>query len=302
MSNIHLIKKAPLKNIITISSIITINCYELAPTYFNKGEIHDFWEIVYLDRGELDLYAGDKRLKLKQGEIIFHKPNEFHSIECDGKHSASVFIVTFVCHSSAMKYFRDKLIKVPSDMKPLIKRLIDECTNTFRVSQYPLTLLPSVSVGGTQLIRIYLEEFFIRLLRIGEQKNSGGSSALRDPSENALISEIESYLAEHVCERVTLEDISGRLHFGKSHLCDIFKKGTGQTIMQYHMKLKIDEAKRLLKENKLTVNKISEKLGFETPAYFSRAFSKHVGMSPRAYRNALVSDGRVYLEKETPLR
>ena len=72
--------------------------------------------------------------------------------------------------------------------------------------------------------------------------------------------------------------------------------------MQYHMKLKMDEAKRLLKENKMTVNKISEKLGFETPAYFSRAFSKQVGMSPRAYRNALVSDGRVYLEKETPLR
>ena len=302
MSNNYIIKKAPLKNIITISSIITINCYELAPKYFNQGEAHDFWEIVYLDRGELSLRAGDKHMKLKQGEIIFHKPNEFHSIECDGKHSASVFIITFVCHSSAMKYFREKLIKIPSDMMPLIRRLIDESTNTFSVSQYPLMLLPSASVGGGQLIRIYLEEFLIRLLRIGEQKNSSGASALRDPSENALVNDIENYLMEHVCERVTLEDISGRLHFGKSHLCDVFKKGTGQTIMQYHMKLKMDEAKRLLKENKMTVNKISEKLGFETPAYFSRAFSKQVGMSPRAYRNALVSDGRVYLEKETPLR
>ena len=241
-------------------------------------------------------------MKLKQGEIIFHKPNEFHSIECDGKHSASVFIVTFVCHSSAMKYFREKLIKVPSDMMSLIRRLIDESTNTFRVSQYPLTLLPNASIGGTQLIRIYLEEFLIRLLRLGEQKHTGGAPTLRDPSENALVSEIERYLVERVCERVTLEDISGHLHFGKSHLCDVFKKGTGQTIMQYHMKLKIDEAKLLLKENKLTVNKISERLGFETPAYFSRAFSKQVGMSPRAYRSALVSDGRVYLEKETPFR
>ena len=300
MSNEHVIKKAPIKNVITISSIITINCYELAPAYFNQGETHDFWEIVYLDRGELSLHAGEKRMKLKQGEIIFHQPNEFHNIECDGKHSASVFIVTFVCRSSAMKYFREKLIKVPSDMMPLIRRLIDESTNTFSVSQYPLTLLSSASVGGAQLIRIYLEEFLIRMLRLGEQKNSVRGSSLRDTSENALVREIENYLVQRVCERVTLEDISGRLHFGKSHLCDVFKKGTGQTIMQYHMKLKIDEAKRLLKENKLTVNKISEKLGFETPAYFSRAFSKQVGMSPREYRNALVSDGRVYLEKETP--
>jgi AraC-like DNA-binding protein len=263
--------------------------------------MHDFWEIVYLDRGEIDIRAGDKRLKLRQGEMVFHKPNEFHSIECDGKHSASVFIVTFVCHSAAMKYFREKLIKVPSDMLPLVRRLIDECTNTFSVSRYPLTLLPTASVGGTQLVRLYLEEFFIRLLRLGEQKISGGSSVLRDPSENALVSDIEGYLLQRVCERVTLEDISNHLHFGKSHLCDVFKKGTGHTIMQYHMRLKIDEAKRLLKENKMTVNKISEKLGFETPTYFSRAFSKHAGMSPRAYRNALVSDGIVYLEKETPL-
>lgn len=301
MSNNHVIKKAPLKSVISISSIITINCYELAPYYFNNGETHDFWEIVYLDRGEINLRAADKRLKLKQGEMIFHKPNEFHSIECDGTHSASVYIVTFISHSSAMKYFREKLIKIPSDMKPLIRRLIDESINTFRVSTYPLTLLPSASVGGAQLIKLYLEELFIRLLRLGEQKNSRGAAVLRDPSENALVNEIESYLLDRVCERVTLEDISGYLHFGKSHLCDVFKKGTGQTIMQYHMTLKINEAKILLKENKLTVNKISEKLGFETPAYFSRAFSKQVGMSPRAYRNALVSDGRVYLEKETPL-
>lgn len=301
MSNNTYIKKAPLKNVITISSIITINCYELAPTYFNQGESHDFWEIVYLDRGEIDIRAGERCLKLRQGEMVFHKPNEFHSIECDGKHSASVFIVTFVCHSAAMKYFRDKLIKVPSDMRSLVRRLIDESTNTFSVSQYPLTLLPNASLGGAQLIRLYLEEFFIRLLRLGEQKNSVGSYVLRDPSENALVSEIESYLLQRVYERVSLEDISAYLHFGKSHLCDMFKKGTGHTIMQYHMRLKIDEAKRLLKENKMTVNKISERLGFETPAYFSRAFSKQVGMSPRAYRNALVSDGRVYLEKETPL-
>ena len=198
MSNNYIIKKAPLKNIITISSIITINCYELAPKYFNQGEVHDFWEIVYLDRGELSLRAGDKHMKLKQGEIVFHKPNEFHSIECDGKNSASVFIITFVCHSSAMKYFREKLIKIPSDMMPLIRRLIDESTNTFSVSQYPLMLLPSASVGGGQLIRIYLEEFLIRLLRIGEQKNSSGASALRDPSENALVNDIENYLMEHV--------------------------------------------------------------------------------------------------------
>lgn len=301
MTNQNFIR-VPLKNILNISRVITIHCYDLAPTYYNQGETHDFWEIVYLDRGELNLRAGKRYHTLKQGEIIFHQPNEFHNIECDGAHSASVFIITFDCHSSAMKYFCEKITKVPAELKPLIKRLIDESTQTFHVSQYPLTMLDNAPIGGQQLIRLYLEEFLILMIRSEERKRESGLVfTSRESLENTLVQEIENYLAAHLYDRVTLETLSEHFHFGKSHLCDVFKKSTGESILQYHLKLKITEAKRLLRERHLTVSKISEKLGFDNPAYFSRMFHTQTGMSPRAYRNALVRDGRVYLEKETPL-
>lgn len=294
--------RVPLKNILNISRIITIHCYDLAPTYFNQGEAHDFWEIVYVDRGEIRLRAGENERTLRKGEIVFHRPNEFHSIACDGEHSASVFIITFDCHSAAMKYFCGKVARVPKELSSLMQRLIEESARNFHVSQYPLLQVENAPIGGQQLIRIYLEELLIRMMRCEEQERpSGILFTSRESMENTLAQQIGNYLLQNVYGHVTLEELSERFHFGKSHLCDVFKKSTGETIVQYFSGLKIAEAKRLLRRGELTVSKISETLGYESPAYFSRVFHRHTGMSPRAFRDALIGDGRVYLERETPL-
>ena len=297
----HPYKKVTLKNTFNISQIITILFYEFAPSFRTDGESHDFWEFVYVDRGEIIVRADGKSSKLRQGEIVFHKPGEFHAHECDGTHSASVFILTFDCHSAAMKYFRGRTAKVPSELASLMKQLTQECTANFKVGRYPLIERIGAPLGGQQLVRIYLEEFLIRMMRHEQTKKQDGAvTAARHSLDNTLAAEISQYLQNHVCERVTLDELSEYFHFGKSHLCDIFKKAQGDTIVQYHLKLKITEAKRLLREDKLTVSEVSERLGFESPAYFSRIFGKIVGMSPRAFRSQLINTATVFLEKGKP--
>lgn len=264
--------------------------------------MHDFWEFVYVDRGEIIVRTDGDEQRLRQGEMVFHKPGEFHAHECDGKHSASVFILTFDCRSSAMKYFCGRTVKVPSELTSLMKRLIDECIDNFTVGTYPLKMLGSAPIGGQQLVHIYLEEFLIRMMRSVEKKRSTGVVPVSHQTlENTLAQNICDYLSRHVCDRVTLDTLSEELHFGKSHLCDVFKKAQGDTIVHYHLKLKIAEAKRLLREEKMTVSEISEQLGFESPAYFSRIFGKLTGMSPRAFRNQLINSTTVYLEKDNTI-
>ena len=53
--------------------------------------------------------------------------------------------------------------------------------------------------------------------------------------------------------------------------------------MEYYMQLKIDEAKYLLRDGSMSVSQISDHLGFSSPQYFSKRFSKLVKMSPRQY-------------------
>ena len=95
--------------------------------------------------------------------------------------------------------------------------------------------------------------------------------------------------------------MSEHFHFGKSHLCDVFKKTLNDTIINYHTKLKIEKAKSLLKSNRMNISEVASNLGFENPEYFTRCFKKHTGVSPRAFRARLIPDATVYLDKEKPL-
>ncbi len=295
--------KLPPKNVFSIKQINTILFYDFAPDFRTKGEKHDSWEIVYVDRGEIIVNADGKESILRQGEIVFHMPGEFHSHRCDGTHGASVFIMSFVCTSSAMKYYMRKTAKVPSELISLMKRLFDECLKTFSVSESTLTTLPDAPIGGLQLTRIYLEEFLIRMMRSEEKKMPAGVVfTSHQPLDSPLAEKICEYLSEHIYDRVTLDDLSEEFHFGKSHLCDIFKKAQNDTIVNYHLKLKMAEAKRLLREEKLSVSEVSERLGFDSPAYFSRIFHKITGMSPRSFRGKLINSATVYLEKQEQIK
>ena len=71
--------------------------------------------------------------------------------------------------------------------------------------------------------------------------------------------------------------------FNKTTLCQSFKSKYGCTIFNYVIKLKIKEAKALLRTDNLSITEISEHLGFESVHYFCRSFKKNTGVSPTEY-------------------
>ncbi|MBO4980237.1 MAG: helix-turn-helix transcriptional regulator [Clostridia bacterium] len=278
--------RVPLNNILNVDRIITLYRLSFQPDYASKGEAHDFWEMVYVDEGEVGLLGGDIVHRAVAGELVLHKPNEFHRVVCDGEHAAKVFIVTFECHSNAMRFFHDKVLALPADLRGLMRLLMEECDESFHVSHYPLKPKEHRPIGGLQLIQNYLECIFIRLMRSGAQSEdaSGHFYHSRETMEHRLTRDMTAYLEEHVCERLSLETLSEEFHFGVSTLCNIYKRVTGETIMHSFLLLKIEEAKRLLRENTESIADISAHLSFETPQYFSRIFRRYVGLPPKSFR------------------
>ena len=76
--NIIQYKKNRIKNYISVSSVVTIHYFEFTKDYIYNGESHDFWEMVYVDKGEIIATAAEEDIILRQGEALFHKPMEFH--------------------------------------------------------------------------------------------------------------------------------------------------------------------------------------------------------------------------------
>ena len=69
--------KTKFNNTVNISKIITVHYYEFDKSFSFEGESHDFWEMVYVDQGKVEIQCDEKKMILGQGEIIFHKAKGF---------------------------------------------------------------------------------------------------------------------------------------------------------------------------------------------------------------------------------
>lgn len=98
------------------------------------------------------------------------------------------------------------------------------------------------------------------------------------------LSIIKDYLDEHYTEKVILGDLAAKFFINKFYMTKIFKETYGTTISNYLILKRITRAKQLLRFTDMTVDEIGNAVGMGDANYFSRAFRKVEGVSPRAYR------------------
>ena len=92
-------------------------------------------------------------------------------------------------------------------------------------------------------------------------------------------------LAAQVYEKLNLDELADELHISKSQLIRSFKKTHGTTPYEYFMTLKVNTAKVLLRDTKMQIREIAEKLSICDEHYFSALFKSRTGTTPRAYRS-----------------
>ena len=102
--------------------------------------------------------------------------------------------------------------------------------------------------------------------------------------DNAMVKRILSYIDKHYAENITLEDVSGLVNANEYHMAHVFKKITGYPIQQYILRRRIGRAQCLLVYTDRNLTDIAGAVGYDDSNYFSRAFKKIIGMSPRSYR------------------
>ncbi len=94
----------------------------------------------------------------------------------------------------------------------------------------------------------------------------------------------KEYIAQHYMNTLTLEEISRHVHLNASYLSIVFKKETGQNFSDYLTSYRIEMAKTMLRQGDMSIAAISEAVGYADSKYFSRIFTRLVGIKPSAYR------------------
>ncbi|MBS6195659.1 MAG: helix-turn-helix transcriptional regulator [Clostridiales bacterium] len=277
-----------------ISRIITIHYFEYTSTYHFEGESHDFWEFLCVDKGEVEVMAGDRSHTLTRGQIIFHKPNEFHSVKANGKIAPNLVVIAFRCSSPCMDKFENLITSIGETERTFLAKIIHEakkCISTPLDDPYTQKMdrKPKAPFGSEQMIKLYMELLMISMIRQMEtgKRPAPAVKSMKKKNDALLYGRITAYLEEHICERLTIEEICRTNLVGRSQLQKLFREENQCGVIDYFSHMKIEAAKQMIREDRDNFTQISDYLGYASIHYFSRQFKKITGMSPSEYASSI---------------
>lgn len=122
------------------------------------------------------------------------------------------------------------------------------------------------------------------VLRYTEQQYAAESRV--NLSGNETIEQVCVYLADNYTQRLTLGEIATKFYFSPYYLSHLFRRVTGQSIVDYINARRIEAAQRLLEQTDLSISEVAEQTGFATPVHFRRVFREFMGAGPLQYRKA----------------
>ncbi|RAP74098.1 AraC family transcriptional regulator [Paenibacillus montanisoli] len=277
-----------------LSPYIRVAMENLAPGTWvlREREIWDY-EILYLQEGRLIVTVEDEKYEGIPGDIFVFKPRQRHSIRvADGKQVSQPHV-----HFDLFEQPDSPDLTVSYKMSG---QMTEEQLRWFRpdlMSEGPLALPNHIRLRHPKRFEAMLfeliEEFQMKLT-LYEVSCKGLLLALLTYliRQNTLsaslpgpdIQAVRRHLHAKWEAEVTLEELSDQFNISKYYLVRIFKKHYQTTPIQYHRQIRIDKAKQLLRYSNLSIQHISDQLGFGSIHAFSRAFKMAEGMPPIAYR------------------
>lgn len=282
------------QRVIEIDALCSIHYFEFDDKFVDHPETHEAWELVYIDRGACTVIAGEEILRLEQGELYFHPPFERHLLQTLPGICPNVFIVSFCSASPAMARLADRRIEASLAVKQQIAAILHEAQHTFVMpfndpQARGFCLQESERLwGGEQSVVLRLELMLIELARESTPDKQPprmiqGKEIITDP----FCLEVIAYMEQRLYEKISLDALSRTMSFSRSYISRRFAAACGCSVIDYFNRLKVGEAKRLIRETGMNFTEIAERLLFANSHYFSTIFKQHTGMTPTQYRHSV---------------
>ena len=238
-------------------------------------------ELTIVTEGKGIILTNSVPSKVKKGDIYLSLPGDVHEIISDSDEPLKFDFFSFnvlsgllknecekLCekaHSPSARVFHDERIL------PLISNAIFELNES---KSYQALLMPSI-----------FRQIIIYTLRAFEDcENEMPKNATPN---DILCYKLMNYIDTHIYTMKSLDELSDITDYSYGYLSSLFKKVTGNTLSEYYRTKKMDAAKLLLDENKLTATEIASLLNYSSLYAFSKAFTNHFGISPKNFKQNL---------------
>lgn len=231
--------------------------------------------LIYCVDGAGSYSVRGKEYSVGANQYFILPANEPHRYQADDRTPWTIYWVHFK-GTLASCYASDTL--KPMEIRPEVSSRISTRLNIFE--EIYATLNDGFSMENLRYASS-LFHYFLGSIRYIQQFRKANVNAVDDDN---LVEVAIHYMKENMEKHLTLQTISDYIGYSPSHFSAVFKHKTGHAPLAYFNLLRIQQACFMLDNTDMKINQISYKIGMEDSYYFSRLFSKIMGMSPRDYR------------------
>ena len=257
-----------------ISEIYTKFYQEKGTNYNFSGEKHSYWELTYVDKGELLTTIDGVSYHLKQGDLIFYAPMQFHTQSTFEKISSSYLTINFKMNFNHADLLCNKIFSLKRDSYFIVTKLIEELYND--------------NLYSNDLSLCYLKQLIIQMLRLNNSHfHSKPTTHMQQTYENELLNDILLYIDNNIYEKISVSTLCEHFCISTSMLHSLFRKNMNNTAKNYINELKLSKSKELIRNSTHTLSEISEMLGFSSIHYFSKKFKSYFNISPTEYSKSI---------------
>lgn len=260
--------------IIAAMHLTDIGYYPKAMFHYRKRQHGaDQHILIYCVKGKGNVTIKKKDYQIEPGDVFIIPKETEHYYFADEKDPWTIYWIHFAGSSA------DDIVAYMQTLWGSHKRFVpynDERIDIFN------SIYKQLERGYGIEDMVYAEMCLYNYL--GTYLRSEQASAAPASAENDMVHQLIDYMKKNIGSMCTLQQMAVEVNLSSSHLSFIFKKRTGYPPIEYFNHLKVQQACQYLMFTGLRVKEIASMLGMDDPYYFSRFFTKLMGLSPNMYR------------------
>lgn len=231
------------------------------------------YELELIDECTGKAFVRDREYKLYLDTIMFFPPGVF-------RRSTPGFRCRFV------HFHMDEKSKYAAALKnaPTVFGIID--TAAYRETFSSLIRHVSLSHGNidSDYADAKMTELLYMLASDADKNRLFADAKAGKKYQSSLIRDVSAFLKAHFADKITLGQLSKRFFYSPNYIRTAFETATGESPREFLTRVRLDEARLLLAEGRLSSEEIADKCGFSSQSYFIALFKKRYGCTPDLFR------------------
>lgn len=235
------------------------------------------YKLVQVKEGKIKVSVCTKEYQLAKGQTMLLLP--FEKVEFSQKPSSgiSATVISFTVNGGS---YSEGLGCIQPDTSDMAKRIFADESINATVKNICLELQASGRVLSMHLLSLLCSQLLVYLLR-----NVGTSFDESDTNDANLrvCGQVMSYIDNRIYSMKNLREVAAAIGYNYSYISTLFHKTVGVTLNTYFKTKRMNEAKKLLQDNKTSVSEVARIMNYSSVYAFSKAFKEHFGSSPGYY-------------------